>query len=65
VRHWSSNLVLFNYDPAKVLPEGLPEIVQIDNRKNLERQYKKLTGRPAIRPGFQIPTQIDLGSNED
>jgi hypothetical protein len=65
VRHWNSNLVLFNYDPATVLPEGLPEIVQIDNRKNLERQYKKLTGGSAIRSGFQIPTQIDLGSIAD
>ena len=61
VRHWNSNLVLFSYDLATVLPEGDPEIVQIRDWKQRERQHKKLTAGPEAREGFQIPGRIDLG----
>jgi hypothetical protein len=65
VRHWNSNLVLFNYDPATVLPEGDPEIVQIRDWKQYERQLKKFTAGPETRAGFQVPDRIDLGFTVD
>jgi hypothetical protein len=36
VRHWRDNLVLFKYDQQNVVPEGQPEIVEIDERNRTD-----------------------------
>jgi hypothetical protein len=40
VRHWRSNLVLFQYNAEKVKPEGDPEIVRVETWKRADWMYK-------------------------
>lgn len=65
VRHWSSNLVLFNYDPMIVVPEGDPEIVAFQESKRSDWKYRTAPGGTGTPMHPPVPTNIDLGLLEN
>jgi hypothetical protein len=64
VRHWSSNLVLFSYDPAIIAAEGEPEIVKIQDSKRSDWKYRDSADQTGTPIDALIPMHIDLGSFE-
>ena len=61
VRHWRTNLVLFSYDPAKVIPEGEPEIIRVENWKRSDWMYKEPADLPIPiwTPGTASHEELD------
>jgi RES domain len=62
VRHWRTNLVLFNYDAGKISPEGEPEIIKVEEWKRSDWMYRDREGVvdiPLHLPGITTPDKAD------